>query len=175
MQMSEEKLYTPEDLSQILQLSKYTIYEMIKRGDIPVHRISRSIRISKSQLESYLSGTTKTDNIFVADIVQENGEKFALVDSVKICVSTPLYGSIKVSISPEDIILSPAEFVSSARNMLKGTVSNIKEHNGVVVVTVDVGIKLNSLITKNSLEKMDIRIGNTIYAIFKTMSVRVGI
>ncbi len=43
--MHEEILYTPEELASKLKLSKYTVYEMIKRGDIQAHHIGRSIRI----------------------------------------------------------------------------------------------------------------------------------
>ncbi len=37
-----------------MKLSKYTIYEMIKRGDLEAHRIGRGLRISSEQLEGYL-------------------------------------------------------------------------------------------------------------------------
>ena len=52
--MREDTLYTHEEIAQRLKLSKYTIYEMIKRGEIPAHRIGRSLRITESQLETYL-------------------------------------------------------------------------------------------------------------------------
>ena len=32
--MREEILYTPEEIGQKLKLSKYTVYEMIKKGEI---------------------------------------------------------------------------------------------------------------------------------------------
>ena len=41
--MRDEILYTPEEIAQKLKLSKYTIYEMIKRGEISAHRIGRSL------------------------------------------------------------------------------------------------------------------------------------
>ena len=44
--MRDEILYTPEEIAQKLKLSKYTIYEMIKRGEISAHRIGRSLRIT---------------------------------------------------------------------------------------------------------------------------------
>ena len=39
--MRDEILYTPEEIAQKLKLSKYTIYEMIKRGEISAHRIGK--------------------------------------------------------------------------------------------------------------------------------------
>lgn len=78
--MREDVLYTPEEIAQKLKLSKYTIYEMIKRGEIPAHRIGRSLRISDSQLETYLMQSKQADNSFEAEIfTDEDGEKIARV------------------------------------------------------------------------------------------------
>ena len=46
-----EEFFTPEEVAGKLKLSKYTIYEMIKRGDLEAHRVGRGLRISETQLE----------------------------------------------------------------------------------------------------------------------------
>ena len=171
--MHEEILYTPEELASKLKLSKYTVYEMIKRGDIQAHHIGRSIRISESQLELYFMSTRKSDNVYDAEIVSEGNEKYALTNGVRICVSTDLEGKVKVSVRPEDIILSTGPLVSSARNVIKGTVTNIISDDKSARVLLDVGIPLIVLITNRSLLDMDIKIGDELYAIFKTMAVKV--
>lgn len=61
--------YTPEELAGKLKLSKYTVYEMIKRGDIQAHHIGRSIRISETQLELYFASTRKSENVYDAEII----------------------------------------------------------------------------------------------------------
>ncbi|SHH66661.1 molybdenum-pterin binding domain-containing protein [Sporobacter termitidis DSM 10068] len=171
--MQEELLYTPEEIAGKLKLSRYTIYEMIKHGDIQAHRIGRSIRISESQLELYLLSTKQADNIFEADIVIEGDSKYALVNTVKIFVATDLDGRVRLMIRPEDIILSAGTFISSARNMLRGTVTQIDADDMSAKVYLNVGIPLCALITKRSLVEMDIKTGDELYAIFKTMSVRI--
>lgn len=171
--MSEEILYTPEEVAKKLKLSKYTIYEMIKRGDLKAHHIGRSIRVSQYQLELYLMGTGKAENVFDAEILSEGDAKFALANGVKISVSTELEGRVKVSIAPEDIILSGGTFISSARNMLKGVVTDLKIGDRSVQVLLDIGIPLVVLITRQSLQDMNIQKGNELYAVFKTMAVKV--
>lgn len=171
--MREEILYTPEEVAKQLKLSKYTIYEMIKRGDIQAHHIGRSIRISQSQLELYIIGTGKAVNVFDGEIISEGDAKFAVVNGVRICVSTPLEGLVKVSIDPEDIILSMGTFVSSARNIHKGIVTNVVLKDRSAQVFLDVGIILVVLITKQSLREMNIKTGDELYAIFKAMAVKV--
>ncbi|MDA8228920.1 MAG: helix-turn-helix transcriptional regulator [Desulfitobacterium hafniense] len=48
---------TPEEAAQILKISKYTLYELIKRGEIPARRIGKKIRIDYDTLKQYLQGT----------------------------------------------------------------------------------------------------------------------
>ena len=117
-------LYTPEEISKILKLSKYTVYEMVKR-DIEAHHIGRSIRISQTQLDLYMMGTRKAENVFTAEIVVEDDAQIALSHGIRFFVNTDLEGEVKISIPPEDIILSAGKFVSSARNMYKGKVVDI--------------------------------------------------
>lgn len=171
--MREEILYTPEEVAKKLKLSKYTIYEMIKRGDIKAHHIGRSIRVSQSQLELYIIGTGKAVNVYDAEIISEGDSKYALINGVRICVSTELEGRVKISIRPEDIILSSGTFVSSARNMHRGIVTNVIFDDSSVKVFLDIGILLIILITKQSMLDMNIKQGDELYAIFKTMAVKV--
>mgnify|MGYP000930082524 CR=1 FL=1 len=171
--MQEEILYTPEELAKKLKLSKYTVYEMIKRGDIQAHHIGRSIRVSESQLELYFMSIKKSENVYDAEIVREGSDQFAVTNGVKIFVSTDLEGKAKVSVRPEDVILSTGPLVSSARNMLKGTVTGIVSDEKSAKVALDVGIPMTVLITNRSLQDMDIKIGDELYAIFKTMAVKV--
>lgn len=171
--MQEDLLYTPEELASILKLSRYTVYEMIKHGDIPAYHIGRSIRVSQSQLELYLMSTKQTENIYEAEIVNDGESKYAQINAVKICALSELEGTVKVMIRPEDIILSAGTFVSSARNVLKGTVAEIAIDNRSAKVFLDVGISICALITTQSLSEMNIKKGDVLYAIFKTMSVKV--
>lgn len=171
--MHEEILYTPEELANKLKLSKYTIYEMIKRGDIQAHHIGRSIRVSQSQLELYIMSTRKTDNVYDAEIIREGNEKYALIKDVKINVSTEFDGRVKISVRPEDIILSKNPLVSSARNVMKGTVTDLIFDEKSAKVFLNVGIPMLIFITRQSMLEMNINKGDELYAIFKTMAVKV--
>jgi molybdate/tungstate transport system ATP-binding protein len=171
--MREEILYTPEELARKLKLSKYTVYEMIKRGDIQAHHIGRSIRVSESQLELYFMSVRKAENVYDAEIVNEGPDQFAVIKGVKIFVSTELEGKVKVAVRPEDIILSAGPLVSSARNVMKGKVTGIDSDEKTARIFLDAGIPMTVLITKRSMQDMNIKKGDDLYAIFKTMAVRV--
>jgi excisionase family DNA binding protein len=51
------RLLTVQDVATDLQLSTKTIRRLIDRGDLPVHRLGRSVRVSEEDL---LVFTTRT-------------------------------------------------------------------------------------------------------------------
>ena len=169
--MNEDILYKPEEIAQKLKITKGTVYEMIKRGELEAHHFGRYIRISQTQFEIFLLKSKGCENIYEATIKNKNGETFAKIESVSINVNTTLEGNVKVSIHPEDIILSKGTFFSSARNVYKGKVIDISNVDSSAIVTVDIGIPIKALITTKSLNEMGIEKGNELYVVFKTMSV----
>jgi excisionase family DNA binding protein len=50
------KVYTPEQVAEMLQLSKKTVYELIARGEIVAKKIGRVYRISASSLSFIFTG-----------------------------------------------------------------------------------------------------------------------
>ncbi|MCO1601853.1 substrate-binding domain-containing protein [Desulfosporosinus nitroreducens] len=48
---------TAAEAAKILKVSKYTLYELVKRGEIPAHHIGRQLRIDPAVLDQYLRGT----------------------------------------------------------------------------------------------------------------------
>lgn len=51
---------TAAEAAKILKITTYTMYELIKRGEIPAHRIGRQLRIDPEALDHYLHGTMKS-------------------------------------------------------------------------------------------------------------------
>lgn len=51
--MSDKVSYTPEEVAKILKVTRYTIYAMIKRGDLAAYRIGRNMRIDPAEVETY--------------------------------------------------------------------------------------------------------------------------
>lgn len=60
--------YTVDDISKLLKVSKLTVYDLIKKGDIPAYRVGRQMRVDVLDFERYkLSGKR--------EIVAEEGSK----------------------------------------------------------------------------------------------------
>ena len=64
----------------------------------------------------------------------------------------------------------------SARNVLKGTIKQIKDGvvNTEVVVELPGGIEIVSIITKNSAETLELAVGKEVYAVIKASDVMIG-
>lgn len=64
----------------------------------------------------------------------------------------------------------------SARNQLKGTITNIKEGTVNAIVTIDIGGGniLTSTISLDSVKELNLSVGKEAYAIIKATSVMLG-
>ena len=51
--MKEDISLTPEEVAGILKIAKNTVYELIKRGELPAYRVGRKIRIDLGDVEAY--------------------------------------------------------------------------------------------------------------------------
>jgi len=52
--MSQEHSYTIEEVSQLLKVSKLTIYDLVKKGELPIFRVGRQMRVDKTDLQLYI-------------------------------------------------------------------------------------------------------------------------
>jgi putative molybdopterin biosynthesis protein len=50
----ESSLLTAEDVAKQLRIKKYTVYELIKRGELPSSRVGKQVRISQDDIDRYL-------------------------------------------------------------------------------------------------------------------------
>ncbi|EFM10200.1 DNA binding domain protein, excisionase family [Paenibacillus curdlanolyticus YK9] len=51
--MSHDESYTAEEISKLLKISKLTVYDLIKKGDLPAYRVGKQMRVDASDLETY--------------------------------------------------------------------------------------------------------------------------
>ncbi len=53
----DEKAYTPDEVAQLFQISKHTVYELIKRGELQAFKVGNKMRIEHSEIERYKEST----------------------------------------------------------------------------------------------------------------------
>lgn len=94
--------------------------------------------------------------------------------SLEVAVAASVDGDVLVCLRPENVVLAPAADSgprSSARNRLPGRVQRILSAGAQARVIVDCGFPVVSLITKQSLEEMALKPGDTVVATFKATAV----
>jgi putative molybdopterin biosynthesis protein len=51
--MSGSISYTPSEIAEILKISKFTVYELIKRGELAAYHVGRKVRVEATDLEAF--------------------------------------------------------------------------------------------------------------------------
>ncbi|WP_373690020.1 substrate-binding domain-containing protein [Priestia aryabhattai] len=87
--MKEHRSYTTEETAQLLRVSKLTVYDLIKKGQLPAYRVGRQNRIDANDLEKYITNSKSTS----VDLL-ERGEDFSAIQLTD-----------KVIISGQDVTL----------------------------------------------------------------------
>jgi len=113
-------------------------------------------------------------NIFRGEIRPgEDGYQVLHLDGVEIAVVTNLVGPAHGSIRPEEIVISREPLRSSARNSFRGRIVNIADRGTFVYVTVRIPPDFTCIITRRSLEEMELREGLEVYVSFKASAVHI--
>jgi molybdopterin-binding protein len=144
-----------------------------------ITRVGTVSEIFRSELEGLMQGDDRS-NTFSGEATANgdvNQERrlvtIELENGVKVDAVGRREGRVTVFIPPQDIIVSREEVLSSARNSLRGRVVKIDTNEITALLTVDVGVSLVVQITRTSLNRLSIAVGDEIYATFKASSVRV--
>ena len=113
-------------------------------------------------------------NIFQGEITPgEYGHQTLNLDRLELAVVTDLTGQAHGSIRPEDIIISREPLRSSARNSFRGRIVDVADRGTLVYVTVHIPPDLTCIITRRSLEDMELREDIEVYVAFKASAVHI--
>lgn len=74
------KAYTPEQVAEMLQLNKATIYDLISRGEIIAKRIGKVYRIPASSISFVFTGLD-------ADLLDAQGEDLKKLSEIETEIS----------------------------------------------------------------------------------------
>ncbi len=53
--LTKDKLITPDDLADILQISRPTVYRLIEKRAIPFYKVGGSVRFCQQDIQDYLN------------------------------------------------------------------------------------------------------------------------
>jgi len=141
--------------------------KVIQRGDA-MDILDKPIDVLTARFigyENIFEGTTRAT---------EEGYTTISLGSVSIEAISSKQGKCHVAIRPEDITLFKERTVTSARNVLLGTIVEARELKPFVYLKVDVeGIPFNVKITRRSFSELSLRVGDKVFLSFKASAVKV--
>ncbi|MBD8521664.1 helix-turn-helix transcriptional regulator [Lysinibacillus fusiformis] len=114
--MSQEQSYTIEEVAQLLKVSKLTVYDLVKKGDLPVFRVGRQMRVDRADLLDYIQ-KRKTGNAASKPVVASQTKKLP-----------------KIIISGQDVVLDVLAKYMEKRQSSKVLRSHEGSFNGLMAM-----------------------------------------
>lgn len=158
-----------------------TIIDLIKEKNAAVllttHSKRQAYRLS-TNVVSIINGkvsNTVYENIFTGFIKESKNKlmEIEIAKNVNVKLISDEIGLNTISIPPKDIILSVDKLNSSAINFFKGKIIKIENQHNVLRLSIDIGVKLNTVITNESFNKLKLNINQDVWVSFKANSVKI--
>jgi molybdopterin-binding protein len=144
---------------------------LLLNGEIKETDAIENVFLTPSLIMANLTGV---ENIFMGNSkpTNEGTSLIDLGDNVTIEAAIQKTGKVTVFIKPEDIIVSRKPLQSSARNMLKGRITEVSDFGPIVKLKVDVGKIFTVQVTKRSFKEMKLTVGAKVFLAFKASSIQ---
>lgn len=82
--MPQDYSYTIEEVAQLLKVSKLTIYDLVKKEELPIFKVGRQMRVNQADLDAYIE-KSKTGN--APKIKNEKRQLAVQKDASKVIIS----------------------------------------------------------------------------------------
>lgn len=126
--MNNEESLTAVDVAELLKITKNTVYEMVKRGELPGYKVGKKLRIDKKDVENYINSqkVTKGSNNQIKILIDEPVIEENLSNMKKV------ENSNDIIISGQDVILDVlAEKIMEKANDIRVLRSNTGSYSGL--------------------------------------------
>jgi len=148
------------DMGATVMFATHSLAQSYKLAD-SIHHLVEG-RLSAAPPENHFSGVAE----------EKNGESILrLAPGVRVILPEARKGQVHFSIPPEEILLSRQEIPSSAPNTFQGRVVGMNADRRRILVTVDVGVNLVTVITPKLLDDLDLKVGDFVSVSFKVFSI----
>ena len=139
------------------------------------HYMDQAYRLSDNVIHLYQGKVVESEakNLFHGFVEKKENEIFFFNEKIKISIKGTKEGPANVLIPVTAITVSKEPLVSSMRNCLKGSVSQIIDNNDSIVLKVLAGELFEAVITRKSFDEMGLGPGTEVYLYFKATSVEV--
>jgi molybdate/tungstate transport system ATP-binding protein len=115
-----------------------------------------------------------TRNILSGTVVgAEDGCTLIDIGGTKIRTTAEATGEVRLSLRPEDILISKEPLQSSARNCFLAIVSDIVDRGSVIYLTVSLPPDFVCIVTRQAFDELKLRSGAEVWITFKASAIHV--
>ena len=170
-------LYVSHSVAEILELTSQVV--VLDRGQVIAHGDFFTIAAHPQVLPLVEEhGFENVLDVEIAATDAERGVCEVLCHGQQLKIpycDQPVGSRLFIGIRADDIVLARQRPTGlSVRNALQGTISAIADVGGKQLIYVDVGRRLAAKTTPEAIEEMQLGIGDPIYCLVKTHSIRLG-
>jgi len=171
-------LYVTHEREEVYALGDRVI--MLETGRVVADGTPHEV-LSRPQYES-VAQLAGFENIFDCDVLSshpEQGTMTCRVAGTALTLEAPLTrvangNSVKVGIRAGDILVASAQPVGlSARNVLSGKITSLRQQDVTVIAEVDCGARFIVHLTPGARQSLDLQPGKSIWLVLKTYSCHV--
>lgn len=141
------------------------------------HNLIQASRLSQNILSLYEGRVTPSvfENIFSGKILfnEDGGKSCHIYGRIRLLVKTEKMGNVRISVDPLKVILLGEEKIPDEKNLFKGRIIQLTEEHKKVRATVDIGIPLNALLSKDEVKRKGLYVGDTISVLFPKEAIQV--
>lgn len=81
----EDKLLTAQEVADILKIKKNTVYELVKRGELPSKKVGKQVRISTQDINQYLNISDNNTTASHTAVITSKPEISAQPENIILC------------------------------------------------------------------------------------------
>lgn len=143
-------------------------------GQGRVLQVGTPEQIFRQPSSEFVARFAMSRNVFSGEVGEgREGQALFRIGDQELEVVTELRGKWHVSLRPEDILISREPLRSSARNCLRGTITQVEDRGSIIYLTVSTPLELVCLVTLHSFEEMKLAEGGEVYLTFKASAVHI--
>jgi tungstate transport system ATP-binding protein len=166
-------IYVTHDRGEALRLGHRVAVMMGGR----MRQVAPADQVFGSPADEEVAAFVGVETIAAGRVLSQEGGVAAIDVAghrIEAAVDAPVMGDVLICVRPEDVTLAVARDsgpLTSARNRLQGHVQRVLPRGAQMRVVLDCGFPLVALITKQSLEDLDLKLGDAVVAAFKATAV----
>lgn len=128
----EDALYTAQEVANILKIKKNTVYELVKRGELPSKKVGKQVRISTQDINQYLNITDTNSIVTQIPVAITKPSESAQLENIILCgqdISLDIIANC-LSSTPDipNILRSHAGSYNSLHSLYQGKVTIATAH-----------------------------------------------